>query len=275
MRPISRMPSARASGATTLAPMKRFRESRQCRAQACHLVRIPEWRLRRLRRSDRELPPRQSGLAWPRGASRAGGDRPLSCRRQPGKGAGLLRQRTPRPAPARPLSPGLHEGEQRARGARARGVGLARLSAQSRGGEKDPGPLRLNAHRGRPPGSHRQAALSGSTTRRPRRLRLRTSKLLPAAEQKSFAARIAVVKRGANAGKLLDVLPASATAGDIGLLYNRIQWLRRKDRDQEAWEMLLDAPREPDQADRPRRLVERAAPQLPHRAQLRTTSHCV
>ena len=75
---------------------------------------------------------------------------------------------------------------------------------------------------------------------------LRTSKLLPAAEQKKVAARIAVVKRGTNAGKLLDALPASATAGDIGLLYNRIQWLRRKDRDQEAWKMLLDAPREPD-----------------------------
>ena len=75
---------------------------------------------------------------------------------------------------------------------------------------------------------------------------LRTSKLLPAAEQKKVAARIAVVKRGANAGKLLDAIPASATNGDIGLLYNRIQWLRRKDRDQEAWKMLLDAPDEPD-----------------------------
>ena len=76
---------------------------------------------------------------------------------------------------------------------------------------------------------------------------LRTSKLLPAAEQKKVAARIAVVKRGANAGKLLDALPASATNGDIGLLYNRIQWLRRKDRDQEAWKALLAAPQEPDQ----------------------------
>ena len=76
---------------------------------------------------------------------------------------------------------------------------------------------------------------------------LRVSKLLPAAEQKKVAARIAVVKRGANAGKLFDALPASATAGDIGLLYNRIQWLRRKDRDQEAWKMLLDAPSEPAQ----------------------------
>src|SRR5262245_16633517 len=76
---------------------------------------------------------------------------------------------------------------------------------------------------------------------------LRTSKLLPPAEQKKVAARIAVVKRGANAGKLLDAIPASATSGDVGLLYNRIQWLRRKDRDEEAWKALLAAPQEPDQ----------------------------
>ena len=73
---------------------------------------------------------------------------------------------------------------------------------------------------------------------------LRIVKLLPAAEQKKIAARIAVVKRGANAGKLLAALPTSATDGDVGLLYNRIQWLRRKDRDEEAWKMLLDAPSE-------------------------------
>ncbi len=76
---------------------------------------------------------------------------------------------------------------------------------------------------------------------------LRISKLLPADEQKKVAARIAVVKRGTNAGKLFDALPANATAGDVGLLFNRIQWLRRKDRDEEAWKMLLDAPSEPDQ----------------------------
>jgi soluble lytic murein transglycosylase len=76
---------------------------------------------------------------------------------------------------------------------------------------------------------------------------LRIAKLLPAADQKTITARIAVVKRGANAGKLLDALPASVTAGDVGLLYNRIQWLRRKDRDAEAWKMLLDAPSEPAQ----------------------------
>ena len=39
---------------------------------------------------------------------------------------------------------------------------------------------------------------------------LRVAKLLPAAEQKKVAARIAVIKRGGNAGKLLDALPANA-----------------------------------------------------------------
>jgi soluble lytic murein transglycosylase len=76
---------------------------------------------------------------------------------------------------------------------------------------------------------------------------LRVSKLLSAEEQKKVAARIAILKRGKNAGKLLDALPASATAGDVGLLFSRIQWLRRKDRDEEAWKMLLAAPIESDQ----------------------------
>ena len=77
---------------------------------------------------------------------------------------------------------------------------------------------------------------------------LRVSKLLPADEQKKIAARIAVVKRGGNAGKLLDALPASAVEADAGLRFNRIQWLRRtkdKDHREEAWRMLLDAPSEP------------------------------
>ncbi|HZP08450.1 lytic transglycosylase domain-containing protein [Methyloceanibacter sp.] len=74
---------------------------------------------------------------------------------------------------------------------------------------------------------------------------LRVAKLLPPEEQKKVAARIAVVQRGGNAGKLLDALPASAVQADVGLRFNRIQWLRRKDRDQEAWKMLLDTPSEP------------------------------
>jgi soluble lytic murein transglycosylase len=77
---------------------------------------------------------------------------------------------------------------------------------------------------------------------------LRVSKLLPPDEQKKVAARIAVVKRGGNAGKLFDALPATAVQADVGLRFNRIQWLRRtkvKERREEAWKMLLDTPTEP------------------------------
>lgn len=77
---------------------------------------------------------------------------------------------------------------------------------------------------------------------------LRVSKLLSAAEQKKVAARIAVVKRGGNAGKLLDALPSNAIEADVGLRFNRIQWLRRtkdKEHREKAWKMLLDAPSEP------------------------------
>jgi len=77
---------------------------------------------------------------------------------------------------------------------------------------------------------------------------LRVAKLLSADEQKKVEARIAVIKRGGNAGKLLNALPANAVEADVGLRFNRIQWLRRtkdKDRREEAWKMLLDAPSEP------------------------------
>src|SRR5262245_88026 len=77
---------------------------------------------------------------------------------------------------------------------------------------------------------------------------LRVSKLLSADEQKKVAARIAVIKRGGNAGKLLDALPSNAIEADVGLRFNRIQWLRRtkdKEHREKAWKMLLDAPSEP------------------------------
>jgi soluble lytic murein transglycosylase len=78
---------------------------------------------------------------------------------------------------------------------------------------------------------------------------LRTAKLLPADEQKKVQARVAVIKRGGNAGKLLDALPKDAIEDDVGLRFNRIQWLRRtkdKERRQQAWKMLLDTPTEPE-----------------------------
>ncbi|HWM30361.1 MAG TPA: transglycosylase SLT domain-containing protein [Methyloceanibacter sp.] len=77
---------------------------------------------------------------------------------------------------------------------------------------------------------------------------LRVSKLLSPAEQKKVAARVAVVKRGDNAGTLLKALPAGAVEADVGLRYNHIQWLRRtkdKERREQAWKMLLDTPSEP------------------------------
>jgi soluble lytic murein transglycosylase len=76
----------------------------------------------------------------------------------------------------------------------------------------------------------------------------RVAKLLPAEEQKKIEARIAVIQRGGNAGKLLDALPDSAIEADVGLRFNNIQWLRRtKDKEQRllAWKLLLDAPVEP------------------------------
>lgn len=78
---------------------------------------------------------------------------------------------------------------------------------------------------------------------------LRVAKLLPEAERKKVKARIAVVNRGANAGKLLDALPDDAVEEDVGLRFNHIQWLRRtknKEKRLLAWKLLLDAPLEPD-----------------------------
>ncbi|MEM7192480.1 MAG: lytic transglycosylase domain-containing protein, partial [Pseudomonadota bacterium] len=78
---------------------------------------------------------------------------------------------------------------------------------------------------------------------------LRVAKNLPEAERKKVQARVAVVKREGNAGKLLKALPDDAVTDDIGLRFNNIQWLRRtKDKEQRliAWKLLLDAPLEPD-----------------------------
>ncbi|RMF07060.1 MAG: hypothetical protein D6773_03895, partial [Alphaproteobacteria bacterium] len=76
---------------------------------------------------------------------------------------------------------------------------------------------------------------------------LRTAKLLGPAEQKKIRARIEVVKRSRKAKALLAALPKEAEKDDIGLYFSRIQWLRRQDRDQEAWAMLRKLPNEPHQ----------------------------
>ena len=77
---------------------------------------------------------------------------------------------------------------------------------------------------------------------------LRIAKLLPPGEKKKVDARIAVLRRGGNAGALLDQLGPKAIEADVGLRFNHIQWLRRtkdKDRRERAWKMMLDAPSEP------------------------------
>ena len=253
-------------------PCRGLANQGQRRAQACHLVRIPERRLRRLRRSDRGLPPRQSGLAWPRGAARAGGDRSLSRRCEPRKGEGLLRQLSAADRRRQGRSRRrLHEGKQRARGARARGLGLARLSAQSRGGEKDPRPLRLDADRGGPPGSHRQAALSGQQGDR----RGRASHLEAASRRRAEEGRGAH-RRGQARGECRQA--ARCAAGERDRRRHRLALQPHPMAPAQGPRpgSLEDAARcaeRAGQADRPRRLVERAAPQLPHRAQFRATSH--
>jgi soluble lytic murein transglycosylase len=75
---------------------------------------------------------------------------------------------------------------------------------------------------------------------------LRVAKHLSKIEQKKVAARIAVIRRAGNAGRLLDALPVDAHKDDVGLQFSRIQWLRRKDKQDKAWELMLAAPRSPD-----------------------------
>ncbi len=76
---------------------------------------------------------------------------------------------------------------------------------------------------------------------------LRTASLLPKAELKKIKARVAVVQRQKTAAKLLAAIPDAHTKDDIGFYFSRIQWLRRHDKEEEAWTRLRDAPNEPGQ----------------------------
>lgn len=75
---------------------------------------------------------------------------------------------------------------------------------------------------------------------------LRAAKPLDEVEKKKIDARIAVVRRLKKAKKLLAAIPEEATKGDVGFYFSRIQWLRRHKKEEEAWKLLLAAPREPD-----------------------------
>jgi len=73
----------------------------------------------------------------------------------------------------------------------------------------------------------------------------RVAKLLPEAERKKVEARIHIVKRSSKAEKLLADIPTEPAAADVGLFLSRIQWLRRNDKEAEAWSLIAEAPQEP------------------------------
>ena len=72
----------------------------------------------------------------------------------------------------------------------------------------------------------------------------RTANLVGKAERKKVDARAAVIRRRRGAGTLLDKLPEDAK-NEIGVIFSRIQWRRRNKKEQEAWELLLVAPKDP------------------------------
>lgn len=59
-------------------------------------------------------------------------------------------------------------------------------------------------------------------------------------------ARIAVIKKANNAKAALDAVPSSARR-DLGYIFSLAQWLRRNDREAEAGDLILSAPRDPSQ----------------------------
>jgi soluble lytic murein transglycosylase len=74
---------------------------------------------------------------------------------------------------------------------------------------------------------------------------LRAAKPLGKIEKKKIDARIAVVRRSKTAKKLLAEIPEEAAKDDVGFYFSRIQWLRRHKKEEDAWKLLLAAPREP------------------------------
>jgi soluble lytic murein transglycosylase len=60
-------------------------------------------------------------------------------------------------------------------------------------------------------------------------------------------ARVAVIKKAGNAKAALDAVPSSARR-DLGYIFSLAQWLRRNDKETEAGEVILSAPRDPSQS---------------------------
>ncbi|HEY7552664.1 MAG TPA: lytic transglycosylase domain-containing protein [Hyphomicrobiaceae bacterium] len=69
-------------------------------------------------------------------------------------------------------------------------------------------------------------------------------------EKKKAEARLAVYLRAKNSSQLMAKLPAEALANEWGLAFQRAQALRRQNKDEEAWKILLSEP-EPTLAVRP------------------------
>jgi soluble lytic murein transglycosylase len=70
-------------------------------------------------------------------------------------------------------------------------------------------------------------------------------------------ARVAVIKKAADAKTQLDGVPAEA-GGDIGYIFSRVQWLRHEEKAAEAAELILSVPNDPTQAlDRDKWWIER------------------
>ena len=72
---------------------------------------------------------------------------------------------------------------------------------------------------------------------------LRIAALLGKEEKKKVRARAAVIRGSKSAGKLLEKV--SDDTFDAGLAFHTIQWLRRNDREPEAWELLKQVPTDP------------------------------
>jgi soluble lytic murein transglycosylase len=91
---------------------------------------------------------------------------------------------------------------------------------------------------------------------------LRAANLLGGTQLQIAKARIAVIEKAGNAGKLLDAVPQDARR-DGGYVFSRIQWLRRADKVEEAAQWMTSAPRDAASAVNPdewwieRRLVAR------------------
>jgi soluble lytic murein transglycosylase len=70
----------------------------------------------------------------------------------------------------------------------------------------------------------------------------RTIALLSAPEKKKAEVRLAVFLQAKNSGQLMAKLPAEAVASEWGLAVQKAQLLRRQNKDEAAWKILLAAP---------------------------------